>query len=73
VTILTGKHLKSIDITVPEIFVGGLLGSVTVMVFSGWAIAAVGNAAEDVIEEVRRQFRENPGILTYEQKPDYKK
>jgi H+-translocating diphosphatase len=73
VTILTGKQLKVIDITVPEVFIGGLLGSVTVFVFSGWAIAAVGNAAEDVIEEVRRQFRENPGILTYQDKPDYKK
>ena len=37
----------------------------TVFVFSSWAIAAVGNAAEDVIKEVRRQFKEHPGILTY--------
>lgn len=69
---LTGKPLKTIDITVPEIFVGGMLGSVTVFVFAGWAIAAVGNAAEDVITEVRRQFREHPRILTYEEKADYK-
>jgi Na+/H+-translocating membrane pyrophosphatase len=73
VTMLTGKHLTTIDITVPEIFIGGMLGSVTVFVFSAWAIAAVGNAAEDVIEEVRRQFKEHPGILTYEEKPDNKK
>jgi len=39
---------------VPEIFVGGLIGSMTVFVFSGWAIAAVGTAAEEVIKEVRR-------------------
>lgn len=44
----------------------------TVFVFSSWAIAAVGIAAEDVIKEVRRQFKEHPGILTYEEKPDYK-
>jgi H(+)-translocating pyrophosphatase len=73
VTMLTGKPLKHIDITVPEIFIGGLLGSVTVFVFSAWAIAAVGNAAEDVIVEVRRQFREHPGILTYKEKPDNKR
>ena len=72
VTMMTGKQLKHIDITVPEVFVGGMLGSVTVFIFSGWAIAAVGNAAEDVIKEVRRQFKEHPGILTYQEKPDNK-
>ena len=51
---LTGMTFKTIDIAVPEIFVGGLLGSMTVFVFSAWAIAAVGIAAEDVIKEVRR-------------------
>ena len=44
----------------------------TVFVFSAWAIAAVGTAAEEVIKEVRRQFKEHPGILTYEEKPNYK-
>ena len=56
----------------PEIFIGGLLGSMTVFVFSAWAIIAVGIAAEEVIKEVRRQFKEHPGIRTYEEKPDYK-
>ena len=65
VEMLTGKPFKTIDIAVPEIFVGGLLGSMTVFVFSSWAIIAVGIAAEDVIREVRRQFKEHPGILTY--------
>jgi Na+/H+-translocating membrane pyrophosphatase len=69
---LTGLEFKTIDIAVPEIFVGGLLGSMTVFVFSSWAIAAVGIAAEDVIKEVRRQFKEHPGILTYQEKPNYK-
>ena len=49
-----------------------MLGSMTVFVFSSWAILAVGIEAEDVIKEVRRQFKEHPGILTYEEKPDYK-
>jgi Na+/H+-translocating membrane pyrophosphatase len=44
----------------------------TVFVFSSWAIAAVGIAAEEVIKEVRRQFKEHPGILTYQEKPNYK-
>lgn len=56
----------------PEIYIGGLLGSMTVFVFSAWSIKAVGVAAEEVIKEVRRQFKEHPGILTYEEKPDYK-
>jgi Na+/H+-translocating membrane pyrophosphatase len=69
---MTGQEFKSIDIAVPEIYVGGLLGSMTVFVFSSWAIKAVGIAAEEVIKEVRRQFKEHPGILTYEEKPNYK-
>lgn len=72
VEMMTGREFKSIDIAVPEIFIGGLLGSMTVFVFSSWAIRAVGNPAEDVIKEVRRQFKEHPGILTYQEKPDYK-
>lgn len=72
VEVLTGQRFRSIDIAVPEVFVGGLLGSMTVFVFSSWSIAAVGAAAEEVILEVRRQFKEHPGILTYEEKPNYK-
>jgi len=51
---LTGETFRTIDIAVPEIFIGGLLGSMTVFVFSAWAIAAVGEAAQEVIVEVRR-------------------
>ena len=72
VEMMTGKEFKVIDIAVPEIFIGGLIGSMTVFVFSAWAIAAVGVAAEEVIKEVRRQFKENPGIRTFEVKPNYK-
>lgn len=38
----------------PELYMGGVLGAATVFVFSSWTIRAVGNAAEDVIREVRR-------------------
>ena len=72
VEMVTGQKFRTIDIAVPEIYIGGLLGSMTVFVFSAWAIKAVGVAAEEVIKEVRRQFKEHPGILTYEEKPDYK-
>jgi Na+/H+-translocating membrane pyrophosphatase len=44
----------------------------TVFVFSGWAIEAVGEAAQEVIIEVRRQFKEHPGILKNTEKPNYK-
>ena len=72
VEMMTGQKFKSIDIAVPEIYIGGLLGSMSVFVFSAWSIKAVGVAAEEVIKEVRRQFKEHPGILTYQEKPDYK-
>lgn len=42
--------LTSVDITIPEVFIGGLLGACTVFIFASWAIAAVGNAAQDVIK-----------------------
>lgn len=63
---------KSLDITQPEIFVPGLLGAMLVFLFSAFTIKAVGDTAQAVVEEVRRQLRAFPGILTGEQKPDYK-
>lgn len=43
----------------------------TVFLFSSWAIKAVGNTAQEVVIEVRRQFREFPEIMTYKKKPEY--
>jgi len=68
-----GAKLESVNIAKPEVFVGGLLGAMLVFLFSGLAIRAVGKAAYYVINEVRRQFRENPGILKGTSKPDYGK
>jgi K(+)-stimulated pyrophosphate-energized sodium pump len=62
---------KSVDLAKPEIFVGGLLGAMLVFFFSALAIKAVGRAAQSVIEEVRAQFREKPGIMQGTDKPDY--
>jgi K(+)-stimulated pyrophosphate-energized sodium pump len=66
-----GAKLESVNIAKPEIFVSGLLGATLVFLFSALAIRAVGKAAYYVINEVRRQFKENPGILQGTVKPDY--
>jgi len=54
-----------------EVFVGALLAVMLVFLFSSLAIRAVSSTASKIIEEVRRQFREFPGILTGETRPDY--
>jgi K(+)-stimulated pyrophosphate-energized sodium pump len=66
-----GMKLESVNIAKPEVFVGALLGAMLVFLFSALAIRAVGKAAYYVINEVRRQFKENPGILKGTSKPDY--
>jgi K(+)-stimulated pyrophosphate-energized sodium pump len=60
-----------IDLANVDVFVGGLLGVMLVFLFSSLAIRAVGNAAGAIIEEVRRQFRSDPGILAGTSRPDY--
>ena len=54
-----------------EVFVGALMAVMIVFLFSSWAIKAVGRTASKIIEEVRRQFRADPGILAGTSKPDY--
>jgi len=66
-----GAKLASVNLAKPEVFVGGLLGAMLVFLFSALAIRAVGTAAYVVINEVRRQFKENPNILKGTAKPDY--
>ncbi len=60
-----------IDLSNVDVFVGGLLGVMLVFLFSSLAIRAVGSAAGDIIEEVRRQFRADPGIMAGTSRPDY--
>ena len=67
----SGLPFTSVDFAIPEVFVGGLLGGMLVFAFSGLAIQAVGKCAQDVVNEVRSQFAERPGILDGSQKPDY--
>jgi len=61
----------TIDLSQVWVFVGGLLGVMLVYLFSSLAIRAVGKTAGSIIEEVRRQFRENPGIMDGTVRPDY--
>ena len=63
--------LESVNLAKPEVFLGGLLGAVLVFFFSGLAIKAVGRAAYVVIQDVREQFKEKPGIMKGTEKPDY--
>ncbi|PFG35196.1 sodium-translocating pyrophosphatase [Sanguibacter antarcticus] len=61
------------EITSPVTLVGVILGAATVFLFSGLAIDAVTRAAGAIVFEVRRQFREHPGIMTYDERPEYGK
>jgi K(+)-stimulated pyrophosphate-energized sodium pump len=61
----------TVDLAQPEVFVGGMLGAMIVFLFASLAIRAVGKAAHKMINEVRRQFKEMPGIMDRTQKPDY--
>ncbi len=60
-----------VDLAKVDVFLGGFLGAMLVYLFSSLAIRAVGRAGGAIIEEVRRQFREDPGILAGTSRPDY--
>ncbi|AXK33643.1 sodium-translocating pyrophosphatase [Streptomyces armeniacus] len=66
-----GEMLKVLDIAQPSTLVGLMLGASVVFLFSGLAINAVSRSAGSVVYEVRRQFREKPGIMDYTEKPEY--
>jgi K(+)-stimulated pyrophosphate-energized sodium pump len=60
-----------VNVAEPEAFIGMLIGGSIAFLFSAIAIRAVGRTASVVVEEVRRQFREKPGIMDHTERPDY--
>jgi len=68
---LTGKPFNSVDLAKVDVFLGGFLGAMLVYLFSSLAIRAVGRAGAAIIQEVRTQFREHPGIMAGTEEPNY--
>jgi K(+)-stimulated pyrophosphate-energized sodium pump len=66
-----GELLEAVNLADVGVFVAALIGAMLVYFFSSLAIRAVGKTAQSIIVEVRRQFREMPGIMDYTQRPDY--
>ncbi len=65
------NHLTQINVADPRIFIGLLIGGSVPFLFSALAIRAVGRSAGTVVQEVRRQFREHPGIMDGSERPEY--
>ncbi|MGP3966530.1 sodium-translocating pyrophosphatase [Streptomyces sp. 6N223] len=66
-----GATSLSLDISQPNNLVGMMIGAAVVFLFSGLAVNAVSRSAGAVVYEVRRQFREHPGIMDFSEKPEY--
>lgn len=63
--------ITSVDLAKVEVFVAALIGAMLVFFFSGLTMSAVGKAAGKIVDEVRRQFKADPGIMAGTSKPDY--
>jgi K(+)-stimulated pyrophosphate-energized sodium pump len=64
-------RFEHVDIGKVPVFLAALIGAAVVFLFSGLAVRAVARDANAIVEEVRRQFRENPGIMDHSARPDY--
>jgi len=72
-TQLVGLDLAEFTLNNPKVLIGLFIGGLLPFVFSALALSAVGKAAYEVVQEVRRQFKEIPGIMKGENKPEYAK
>ena len=71
--IAQGANLENLfNLATPEVLIGLIIGGMMVYLFSAFAIESVGRAGGQVVEEVRRQFKEHPGIMEGTEKPDYR-
>ncbi|ABS61189.1 sodium-translocating pyrophosphatase [Fervidobacterium nodosum] len=64
-------HVQEINLQDPKMFIGALIGAMLTFFFSALTMNAVGDAANDMVEEIRRQIKEIPGILSGTSEPDY--
>ena len=70
---VTRSHISGVDILKPQTFAGLIVGAMLPYWFSALTMKSVGKAASAMVEEVRTQFREHPGIMTNDEEPDYKR
>ncbi|MDY3994442.1 MAG: V-type H(+)-translocating pyrophosphatase [Candidatus Onthovivens sp.] len=70
---VTRSHINGVDILKPQTFAGLIVGAMLPYWFSALTMKSVGKAASSMVEEVRQQFKEHPGIMNNTEEPDYKR
>ncbi|MDP3997036.1 MAG: sodium-translocating pyrophosphatase [Candidatus Andersenbacteria bacterium] len=73
VSYITVAKIGSVDVIHPKVMVGLFIGGALPFLFSAFSMQAVGKSAMKMVEEVRRQFKEIPGLMAGTAKPDYKR